>query len=135
MTPYFRYEIKHKNFCIVLQRESERNKALKLLSKIYGNIINNPTQTSKYGNLNLAKINEKLSTCKPALKLLYLSGFEKSKDNTRLIWKNANDNMNILHFIYHHAVTFTKRESLNAEQKQQHMQQRIIKTLSLYDKV
>ena len=72
-------------------RESDRNKAIKLLLKIYKNIINNPSQLQKYGDLHFGKISTKLSKCKPALDLLISSGFQKSNDNTRLIWTYINN--------------------------------------------
>lgn len=59
--------------------------------KIFTNIINNP-QISKYGNLNYQKIKNKLSECKPALQLLFISGFV-IKDE-RLIWTNNDEAMN-----------------------------------------
>ena len=80
-------------------RESDRNKAIKLLSKICQNLINNPTQTQKYGHLNFDKINKKLSKCKPAMDLLYLSGFIKSNNNRRFIWQNTQNNMTMLKHI------------------------------------
>ena len=76
--------------------ESDRNEGIKLLLKIYQNIINNPSETEKYGDLNFKKISKRLSKCKPALDLLLLSGFEKSSNNRRLIWKNTQNNILIL---------------------------------------
>ena len=64
--------------------------------KIFQNVMNNPSQTEKYGNLNLNKITNKLSNCKPVLQLLLLSGFEAKENNTRLIWTNTNENISIL---------------------------------------
>ena len=77
----------------VFCRESERIKGIKLLLKIFGNIINNPSQTQKYGNLHSNKIMNKLTKCKPGLRLLLLSGFEATENNKRLIWMNTNNNM------------------------------------------
>ena len=71
-------------FDCVSNREIERNNGIKLLTKIFGKIINNPTQIQKYGDLHLQKMTAKLSNCKPCLDLLILSGFSKSKSNTRL---------------------------------------------------
>ena len=79
---------------------SERNKGIKLVLKICRNIINNPSQTEKYGDLHLRKINNKLDKCKPALNLLYIAGFKKSNNNTRLRWINTNNNMKSLINIY-----------------------------------
>ena len=82
--------------CLLTIREHDRIGGVKLLLKICSNIINNPTQTQKYGHLNLQKIVQKLSNCEPALKLLMLVGFEISENKTRLIWKNTEDNVTLL---------------------------------------
>ena len=50
----------------------------------------------KYGNLHFKKINKKFSKCKPALDLLFVSGFKKSEDGKRLIWTHENNSNNIL---------------------------------------
>ena len=71
--------------------------------KIFENILNNPLQIEKYGNLNFDKILIKLSNCKPALKLLFIVGFVKERaanNNTRLIWNNTKGNIEILSRIY-----------------------------------
>ena len=83
-------------------RESEREKGRKLILKISKNILDNPTQISKYGNLNFEKINKKLSNCKPALDLLFIAGFViKTSDNEkRLIWSDTEEHMTILHYIH-----------------------------------
>ena len=85
---------------MLFKRESERNKGIKLLLKILSKIINNPTQTQKYGDLNLQKISQKVSNCQPIIKLLLLSGFEKSQNNKRLTWSNTNNNMIALKHIH-----------------------------------
>ena len=77
----------------MLLSEIDRNKGIKLILRIIDNIVNNPSQTQKYGNLNLQKIKSKLKTCQPALELLFLSGFTKTPNNERLIWRNTNDNI------------------------------------------
>ena len=61
--------------------------------------MNNPTQIQKYGDLHFGKISQKLSKCKPALGLLLSSGFEKSNNDTRLIWTDANNNIILLNHI------------------------------------
>ena len=83
------------SFCH-LYRDIDRNKAIKLLLKIYKNIINNPKETKKYGDLHFGKIKQKLSKCQPAMDLLLLSGFKKSNNDTRLIWTDENDNKIVL---------------------------------------
>ena len=81
-------------------RDDDRNKAVKLLIKILSKIINNPTQTQKYGNLHTKKMMEKFAKCNPAGDLLLLSGFEFSNDKKRLIWKNTTNNMMKLKYIH-----------------------------------
>ena len=68
--------------------------------KIFSNIIKNPNQVGKYGNLNAKIMKKKLSLCDPAGDLLLFSGFELSNDNTRLIWKSTDQNMMIMKYIY-----------------------------------
>ena len=97
-------------------RESVREKGIKLVSQICDNIINNPSQTEKFGKLNFDEINKKLTSCKPALDLLFIAGFNKlSIDNkTRLLWTNTNDNLTNLTLI--HQIL-----SLNNEQRETHI--------------
>ena len=83
-------------FCFRFSSEDDRIKGIKLILKIITNIINHPSQTQKYSNLNSNRIKQKLTKCQPALKLLWLCGFEKSDNNKRLIWTNTNNNMLIL---------------------------------------
>ena len=78
------------------RRKLDRNKAIKLLLKIYKNIMNNPTEMKKYGDLHSGKINKKLSKCKPAFDLLLLSGFRKANNDTRLIWTSNNNDSNVM---------------------------------------
>ena len=84
---------------ILFYRESDRNKGIQLLLKICNNIANNPTQIGKYGDLHFEKINKKLSKCKPAMDLLFLSGFTKSNNSKRLVWTNTQNNIMILEHI------------------------------------
>ena len=93
-------------------REDERNKGIKLLSKILSNLIKNPTQTQKYGNLNLQKITQKLSKCKPILTLLHLSGFTKSQNNKRLIWSNTDSNIETAKQIQYTLSTIMNNENI-----------------------
>ena len=90
-------------------RDEDRNKAIKLLMKILSKIINNPTQTQKYGNLHGLKMMQKFAKCKPAGDLLLLSGFQPSNDNKRLIWTNTTNNMKKLKYI--HATLSTMLDS------------------------
>ena len=80
--------------------ESERNKGIKLVLTVCRNLINNPSQTQKYGNLNAKRIQSKLSQCKPAINLLFIAGFRKSNNSTRLIWTNTNNNARALQNVY-----------------------------------
>merc|ERR1712228_445438 len=82
--------------------ESVRSKAIKLLTKIFRNLLNHLSETNKFGNLKLQKIRNKLSQCQPAFDLLILSGFEEaeSDDDTRLIWKNSDESLKLLKQIY-----------------------------------
>ena len=67
--------------------EEDRNKGIKLLSKIYNNILNNPNDP-KFRDLNFSKIRKKLDKCRPAFYLLFTAGFSQSVDGTRLQWQN-----------------------------------------------
>ena len=96
--------------------------------KIFKNISDNPGQNEKYGNLKFNKINQKLSSCKPALDLLFLSGFKKSKNDKRLIWINTNDNIRIMqhiqnelqsHITSHDNISSVITQNDNPEQPQQ----------------
>ena len=87
------------SFHLIVKRETDRIKGIKLILKIYTKIINNPTQTQKYGDISLKKISQKLADCQPLFKLLLISGFELSEKKTRLIWRNTNDNMTMLKHI------------------------------------
>ena len=80
--------------------DSERIKGIKLVLRIYENIIQNPSQIKKYNNLNAKRIHQILSKCKPAYNLLLISGFNKTKNNTRLIWENTNNNVIVMQHVY-----------------------------------
>eukprot|EP01083_Nonionella_stella_P187795 690912_1 len=67
--------------------ESEREKGIKLLNKIYSNILNNPSNP-KFRDLNFSKIRAKLDKCRPAFYLLFTAGFTQNMDGTRLQWEN-----------------------------------------------
>ena len=121
------------------ERECERNKGIKLLKKVLGKIINNPTQIHKYGDLHFEKISKKLSKCKPGLNVLYLAGFKKSQNNTRLLWMNTNNNMTILKHIHDTLITMNTTKPMkenipsyrtnNNQQPQQDIAQMITKLL------
>ena len=85
-----------------------------MLLKISTNIINNPTQTNKYGDLHLQKITQKLSKCNPIVDLLFMSGFQKSENNKRLIWINTANNMNILKHVHNTLSTMINPTTNNA---------------------
>jgi len=65
--------------------ESEREKGIKLLTKVYSNILNNPADP-KFRDLNFSKIRKKLDKCRPAFYLLFTAGFTQSVDGQRLQW-------------------------------------------------
>ena len=71
---------------IIVPSTIHRDKAIKILKKILSNLINNPSELNKYGNLNLQTIYQKLKKCKTAISLLYHLGFENVDNDTRLKW-------------------------------------------------
>ena len=75
--------------------EQEREKGRKLIKKILYNILKNPFETSKSGTINLKRIENKLSNCKPALQLLFLVGFvtKTIEDKQRLVWISTQENL------------------------------------------
>ena len=90
----------------------ERQKLIKLVAKICEKIISNPSQTSKYGNLNWKRINNKISHSKIALELLFVAGFhiEIIDGKKRLIWNNTHENMKRIQSI--HTISSGKEEDL-----------------------
>eukprot|EP01084_Bolivina_argentea_P054633 100193_1 len=96
---------------------TERQRGIKLLSKILENIIlheNDP----KYGDLKYTKVKLLFIECKPCFDLLFCAGFKQSIDNKRLIWKYNNDNLNKLKHIIHiitisnHQTTFDDKNDI-----------------------
>jgi len=75
--------------------ESEREKGIKLLNKIFSNILSNP-HDQKFRDLNFSKIRQKLEKCKPAFYMLYCAGFGQSPDGSRLQWQNTTVTMKLL---------------------------------------
>ena len=69
--------------------ESERQKGIKLLHRICGNILTDPSNP-KFRDLNFVKIGKKLDQCQPALLLLFDVGFTIST-NTQRLQLEAND--------------------------------------------
>ena len=69
------YEINgHLNDLWNLQ-SNNKNKGIKLLTKIFNNILKNPNE-SKYSDLNHQKIRNKFDNCLPAYHLLFTAGFK-----------------------------------------------------------
>ena len=68
--------------------------------KVSENILNNPSQIQKYGDLNAARILKALSKCRPALNLLFMVGFAKSTNNKRFVWTNTNKNVIALKYVH-----------------------------------
>ena len=92
------------HICCLFVSENDRYKRINLLLKIFSNIINNPTNLRKYGQLNRKKIIqfEAVRTDQSlVLHILLLSGFSFSQNDKRLIWENTANNMTILTYIYH----------------------------------
>ena len=99
-------------------RKLQRDKGIKLVLKIFTNILNNPSEIEKYGNLNFDKINKKLSMCQPALQLLSIAGFNEYCDDTRsrrLIWRNTTANMREMRNIYNVLKINTEAFNINEE--------------------
>ena len=70
-----------------------RNKAIKLFTKILTNIINNPSETEKYGDLNYDKIAKKFQQCPVMIQLCILSGFKiVNNENNQKRLKLEGDN-------------------------------------------
>ena len=89
------YNIMH-IYTQILNRISIRNKAVKVLLKIFENILHHSTEIDKHGNLNLVKMEKKFEQCQCAMDLLVAVGFEKSKDGTRFIWVYNDEHMRLL---------------------------------------
>ena len=83
--------------------------------KIFRNIIKNPSQIAKYGDLHAHRINDKLNKCKPALNLLYIAGFKKTNNNTRLIWTNTNNNIETLKYIHQTLQSIMNMETIASD--------------------
>merc|ERR1712228_352924 len=75
--------------------DSDRDKGVKLLNKIFSNILNNPNDL-KFRDLNFSKIRAKLDKCRPAFYLLFVAGFNQSSDDSRLQWQNTKITMPLL---------------------------------------
>eukprot|EP01084_Bolivina_argentea_P314750 545194_1 len=71
-------------------------KQLQLLFKILSNIIDNPSQIEKYGNLRFKTISEKFKDFQSVLSLLFEVGFNQSQDGKRLKWTYSPDNFKLL---------------------------------------
>ena len=68
--------------------DADRDKGVKLLNKIFTNILNNPNEL-KFRDLNFSKIRAKLDKCRPAFYILFVAGFNQSPDGSRLQWQNT----------------------------------------------
>ena len=94
----------------ILNRISIRNKAVKVLLKIFENILHHSTEIDKYGNLNLVKMEKKFEQCRCAMDLLVAVGFGKSNDGTRFIWVYNDENMRLLKSAYNELKTSVNEE-------------------------
>eukprot|EP01084_Bolivina_argentea_P083345 150901_1 len=81
-------------------QESDRNDGIKLLSKIFTKLLNNLSESKKYGDLNCKKIRQKFDKCKPAFSLLCSAGFKESNDGKRIIWKYTDGTIKALNNTY-----------------------------------
>jgi len=72
-----------------IENEDDRKAGIKLVTKIYGNIIKEPNNP-KYKDLNFVKIRKKFTKCKPCLYLLFSAGFQQNIDGSRLILDTNN---------------------------------------------
>ena len=70
----------------------ERTKGIKLLQRVFGNILNDP-KNPKFRDINFSKIRKKLDQCRPAFALLIMAGFAQSADKERLQWEYDDMNM------------------------------------------
>ena len=68
------------------QSSSKSAKAINLVQKILGKILNLP-DNPKFRDLNLSKIHKKLEDTLPAFAMLFIAGFTASADDTRLRWR------------------------------------------------
>eukprot|EP01084_Bolivina_argentea_P259797 438524_1 len=66
----------------------KRNKARKVLLKIFHNILKNPNK-HEYKQLNLSKINELFKDCKPCIELLFCAGFNRSNNGLHLVFDDT----------------------------------------------
>ena len=73
----------------ISQRIQEREKAIKLINKIFSNLISNENE-EKYKDLNFLKISTKLPTC--CITLLLIAGFVISPNNERLYFDDEKRN-------------------------------------------
>ena len=75
--------------------QTERDKAIKLVSKIFNKILATPSN-AKLGDLNYHKIRTKFEKCRPGFYILYEAGFKQSTNGLRLQWTYNNENYALL---------------------------------------
>eukprot|EP01084_Bolivina_argentea_P056368 103186_1 len=94
----------------------KRIKEIKLLSKIFNNILSHPLE-QKYRTLNAATIYKKFSQlqCRPCIYLLYNIGFKESLDGKRIEWKFTTENHNILKHLNNHIQNLLKSNITSTE--------------------
>ena len=88
--------------------ESDREKAITLLQKIFAKILIDPSNP-KFRDLDFAKIKKKLDRCQPAIILLFDTGFTVSEDGDRLQWELSEINISKIRSV-HEGLT-AKQES------------------------
>ena len=100
------------------------------------NIIKHQQELNKYGELNYIKIRKKLSACPPAINLLFLVGFTKSKQETRLQWIHTNTNLQILTKVYKTLIAIlNNNNNNNNDDENNHNLLITIKQLTTYKKL
>lgn len=88
--------------CIKTQKNTQtEKKAINSLLKIFQNILINPSEIEKFGNLNSAKIQKKFAECQPAMQLLKRIGFKESEDGSRLVWESSDETLRQLNAVHY----------------------------------
>ena len=75
--------------------ETERNKAIKLLFKIFNKILSNLNEP-KFRDLNYNKIRAKFNHARPGYYILFDAGFKQSMNGTRLQFAYNDNNLVLL---------------------------------------
>ena len=118
--------------------------------QISENLLHNQSQIEKYANLDAIEIKHKLSSCQPALNLLFIAGFAEINidNNPRLVWCNTTENMINLQNIHQIlsfdtqqketysiliAAEFTNEEAINTITQQEQKSDTDMMDLSIFE--